>query len=99
MTKRTIKKGFEFSLDGENVYKTTTDLANWGEFLAIWIGDYSNRDMTTYNGFIRHGDFRLDQALFKLNAGKIEKVEGPHGAFGVLAGHASKDYKSAVGIE
>jgi hypothetical protein len=99
MKKLIIKKGFEFSLDGENVYKTTTDLTPWGEFLAIWVGDYSDRDMTTYNGFTRHGDFKLDQTLFQVRAGKIKKVEGPHGAFGVLAGHASKEYKKAVGLE
>lgn len=97
MTKRNIKQGFEFSLDGKNLYKVTRVLApksDRGRFLAIWIGDYKERDMTTYNGHIRHGDFRLDQSLFEIKDGEIKKV---HEATGMLQiSKASKEYKEEV---
>ena len=82
MTKRNIKVGFEFSLDGTNVYKVSRMTKSPDNFLAIWIGTYANRDMSSYNGFIRHGDFRLDQALFEIDGvyGTIKKI---HNATGV----------------
>lgn len=70
MAKRTLKKGFEFSLNGKHLYKITEVLTP-ETFLAIYIGDYSDRDMVTYNGFTRHGDFRSDRALFSIKEGKI----------------------------
>lgn len=74
---KNIKIGLEFSLDGKSaeVYKITKVLED-NRFLAIYIGNYAEKDVTTYNGFVKHSDFRLDNALFEINeSGEITMIQ------------------------
>ena len=93
---KNIKIGLEFSLDGKSaeVYKLTKVLED-NRFLAIYVGNYAEKDVTTYNGFVKHSDFRLDNALFEINeSGEITMIQQ---ATGMLHFHkASDDYQQIV---
>lgn len=86
-----IKKGTEFR-HGDDFYKVTEVLED-GKFLAIYIGSQERRYMTTYNGYVKHGDFRSDNSLFQM---KIEKVQEATGVIGL--NEATQEYKEAIGL-
>jgi len=94
-----IKIGFEFEHKG-NTYKVTHTQADneslaVNQFLAIYIGKGENRDLTTYNGHIRHGDFRSDNALFEVSdGGDITEVHEATGAIGLS--EATDEYRGAI---
>lgn len=59
------------------------------KFLAIWVGDKNFTDKTTFNGFMRNGDFTLDNILFtKTNSG-IRRIKSATGVWGLLNGGTS----------
>jgi hypothetical protein len=99
MTNFRVNTKDEFSIDGMNVYKITKMLNTDGDklrFLAIYIGTYCYRETTTYNGYMKHGDFTLDNALFEVDqqSGQITKVHDETGIIGLPT--ATDEYLKAV---
>lgn len=62
---KNLKLKFEFAYEG-SLYKISKVLDD-NKFLAIWIGRGLGRDLTTYNGYVKNGDFRTDNELFQVD--------------------------------
>ncbi len=77
-----LKRGTEFAY-GDSIYKVCDNSEGVDGFMAIWIGyaDQKKRYLTTYNGYIKHGDFKLDRALFRMT---LTKLGGETGVIGQL---------------
>jgi len=95
MKKGKIKEGLEFSIDGADVYKVTHIVSD-NSFLAIYVGSYLLKEMTTYRGFIKEGDFTLDQVLFEM-APDQDRIRLAHSATGVFKfNDSTQEYKDAI---
>lgn len=85
---RNINVGSSFSQSDGNRYRVTRVLDN-NRFLAIWVGNRSFTDMTTYNGFMRNGDFSLDNNVFQRVSNGFRRVNRATGALGLINGDSS----------
>lgn len=58
---------------------------------AIWIGNNSFTDRTTFNGFMRNGDFRTDNILFRRTKNGFRRIQAIGGMFGLMINQDSQN--------
>lgn len=85
---KTIKVGSIVSQKSGNRFGVTKIIDN-NHFLAIWVGNNSFTDKTTFNGFMRRGDFKLDQSLFRATKNGFRKIAQAGGIWGLVNGDTS----------
>ena len=83
-----IKVGSVISQKSGNKFGVTRIIDD-KRFLGIWVGNKNFTNMTTFNGFMRNGDFSLDNGLFKLTKNGFRKVKSPTGVLGLINGDSS----------
>jgi len=98
---KNLKRGFEFALKDATYKITETPETNKNlkeyNFLAIYVGSGLYRDNTTYNGYVKHGDFRTDNSLFSYDTeGEVTKVQSATGIMGLE--ESKSNYKKAMNI-
>lgn len=80
---KNIKLGSIISQANGNRFGVTK-IIDTNKFFAIWVGNKSFTDKTTFNGFMRRGDFRCDNILFKNTKSGIRKIKAIDGVWGLL---------------
>lgn len=85
---RNITIGSSFSQSNGDRFRVTRVLDD-NRFLAIWVGDRNFTDMTTFNGFMEHGDFSLDNNVFRRVANGFRRINSATGVWGLINGDSS----------
>lgn len=83
-----IKIGSIISNKSGNKFGVTRIIDN-NKFLAIWVGNKHFTDKTTFNGFMRNGDFTLDNNIFTLTKNGFRKIKSATGVWGLINGDSS----------
>lgn len=87
---KTIKIGSMISQKNGNKFGITKIIDD-KFFFGIWVGNKSFTDKTTFNGFIRNGDFRCDNILFKTTKNGFKRVGSIGGILGLMKSTNSQD--------